>query len=462
LVDVRTPTLSPLELEVSSGDCEAPPDQSTLPPGSGPDAIRLANPTYAPWSRTFVPPIDGGEAGQRSAGYVDLQRTIDGHYVHSGSASRWLVKLTESGAPVWAQEFHTETDYVFPRRVRSSDDAGLLMVSQPLPAPILLTRLAQDGSVIDARAYDVPGSSCGAEPTGVVSDGAGGAWVTGSCNGGEAQAFLLHVGKDGTSYWNLHTDLLRLNLVERIGDDAFLAGSDPAAGSLVALRVRPDGTLVYAKRYDACSERRYINPNAAVVGSEGDVTLAGSASDRSDATLVRILPDGSLGFATFIGFNGEFLLYSLDELPTTGYVAGGLQYPFTEDPSIVASAALVGFDGAGHVQWAKGYSFGAPGAYRRSGPVAVRLSDDGGVVATALLEDPFGGALWALKPFAKDGFVEFLPGTASAMPLGVSNLDCSMTASNADIQLVPATVPTRSVDVMSAPHTLDVAAQTAD
>ena len=91
--------------------------------------------------------------------------------------------------------------------------------------------------------------------------------------------------------------------------------------------MRPDGTVVYARRYDPCSERRFIDPAAAVVGSEGDVTLAGSASDRSDATLVRILPDGSLGFATFVGFNGQVALFSLDELPTTG---SSLRRPPTE------------------------------------------------------------------------------------------------------------------------------------
>jgi hypothetical protein len=464
LVDVRTPTLSPLELEVASGACEAPPDQSTLPPGSGPDAIRLANPTYAPWSRAFTTPIDDIDAGRRSAGLVELQRTIDGHYVHSGLASRSVFKLDDGGTPMWARDLQLEFDFVPPRRVRSSDDAGLLVVSRPVTAPILLTRLTQDGSVVDARAYDVPGLSCGADPTGLVSDGDGGVWVTGSCDGGEAQGFMLHAGRERTSYWNLHADFLRLSLVERIGDDVFIAGSDASQGSLMALRVRPDGTIVYAKRYDACSERRFTTPAAAVVGSEGDVTLAGSASDLSDATLVRILPDGGLGFATFAGFaqGGLFQLHSLAELPTTGYVAGGLQLPFTEDESIVGSAALVGFDGAGHIQWAKGYAFGVPGAYRRSGPVAVRLSDDGGVVATALLQDPTGGALWAFKPFAKDGFIDFLPGTASAMPLGISNLDCSMTASDANVQLVPASVPERSVVVTSVPRSIDVTAQTAN
>jgi hypothetical protein len=315
--------------------------------------------------------------------------------------------------------------------------------------------------MIDARAYDVPGSSCGADPVALVSDGAGGAWVTGSCSG-EAQAFLLHAGREQTSHWNLYADFLRIDLIERIGDDVFLAGRDASAGSLIALRLTPEGTVVYAKRYDACSERRYVTPTAAVVGSGGDVTIAGSASDRSDGILVRILPDGSLGFATFFGFSGLFSLHSLAELPTTGYVAGGMHYPFTEDETIKTSAGLVGFDGAGQILWAKGYSFGAPGAWRRSGPVAVHLSDDGGVVATALLEDPSGGALWVLKPFAKDGFIDFLPGTASGASLALANLDCSMAASDANIQLVPMSVPARSVELTSVPRGLDVASQTAN
>ncbi|HWP67478.1 MAG TPA: hypothetical protein VNO26_16395 [Candidatus Limnocylindria bacterium] len=344
LVDVRTPALSALDLEVASGDCKAPPDESTLPPGSGPDAIRFANPTYTPWSRTFASPIDDIFAGRFSGGYVDLQRTLDGHYVPSGRASNAVVKLDENGALVWARELRTDTDYVLPRRVPSSDDAELLVVSRIPTAPILLTRLAQDGSVTDARAYDVAGSSCGVNPVGLVSDGAGGAWVAGSCDGGEAQAFLLHAGRDGTSLWTLHSEFLRIDLVERIGSDAFVAGRERRAGRI-----------------------RRCGPRA-----------------MGDAGCPPALWSGRRALER---------------------------------------------------------------RRRRRGNRAARA--------------PPLGALWAFKPFARDGFLDFLAGTASADPLGIASLDCSMTASDANVEVVPVSVAVKSVALTSTPRTLDVAAQTA-
>lgn len=130
----------------------------------------------------------------------------------------------------------------------------------------------------------------------------------------------------------------------------------------------------------------------------------------------------------------------------------------------VASTALVGFDAAGHIQWARRYSFGGPGAYVASGHVGVHLSDDGGILATAIVNDPmdaFGGRLWAFKLFAKDGEIEFTAGSATDLSLDIKELDCFMTASDYAVTLTPVDVPVRSVSVTSSPATLTVAQQTA-
>jgi hypothetical protein len=120
-------------------------------------------------------------------------------------------------------------------------------------------------------------------------------------------------------------------------------------------------------------------------------------------------------------------------------------------------------DAAGRVLWATAYTFGAPGTYAASGQLGVRLSDDGGVVASALVSDPadpLGGRLWAFKPFAKDGTIDFLPGAATASSLAVANLPCFMTASDIDVPLTPIPMTSRRVPATSTPVTLDVAQQT--
>ncbi len=470
LADWRAPTVNPLDLELATGACDAPPGQSTLPPGSGPDAARLANPTYTPWARSYTSSEYGALAGPgNGVPFSGLERTIDGHYVRSGYFTETLVKFDGDGRLLWARDFDMDGGRLYPVRVRSSSDATMTMLSRTITAPLVLTRVAQDGTALDGRGYDVPLDACNVDPTALAPDGAGGAWIGGYCVGG-VRTFLLHAGRDTTSLWLLDAEFIRLKVVEAIGRDAFVAGSVGLEEALFALRITPEGSVVYSKRYDACPAAPDAIPSAAIVGPQGEVTIAGSGGAQHNGTLVRILPDGGLGFARFPGFGfgvgSVFVLDSLAELPTTGFVAGGSHVQFVaQEPDNVPSTALVGFDAAGHIQWAKRYSFGGPGAYAAAGQVAVRPSDDGGVVATAVVSDPadpLGGRLWAFKPFVKNGDITFLPGAATALPLAISELDCTMTASDVAIPLTSLSLSPRSVPVASTPVALDVARQTAE
>ena len=346
--------------------------------------------------------------------------------------------------------------------------------SRTFVADIVLTKLAQDGSVLDARGYDIPSTLCGVDVLGLANDGAGGFYVAGRCGG--PQSFLLHARADGDATLDLIGDIqsLRLNVLEPIGDGVFLAGSsvetDPSvAFPLNAIRLSADGSVVYSKRYDGCPAAPDGIPSAAIVGPQGEVTIAGSGGAQHNGLVLRILPDGNVGFATFPGYGfgvgSVFLLDSIAELPTTGYIAGASAVRFTgTEPEDVSSAALVGLDAAGHVRWSQRYTYGAPGNYARSGSVAVRLTDDGGALATAHVQDltdPLGGFLWAFKPFAKDGGIDFSPGAATVKPLGVVDLDCFMTATDRAVTVTSVPITPRSIAVSSTPAVLDVAQQTA-
>lgn len=470
LADWKSPTVNPLELDLASGDCEAPPEVSTLPPGSGPDEIRFATPTYTPWSRTYASPAWWSVTGPgNSTAFSELQRTIDGRYVRSGFGLQTITKLDEQGTIVWARDLVlAPSEPLDPLRVRSSRDAGLMVVSRAITASIVLTKLAQDGSVIEAHGYDVPLDVCNLFVTALASDGADGWYVTGQCSGGKS--FLLHARGEDATFRVIDLPSSRLNLVEQIGGDAFLAGwVNDGLDALVALRMGPDGTVRWAKQYDGCAQAWDAIPSQAIVGPQGEVTMAGSGGAQHVGMLLRILPDGEVGFAAFPGFGfgagSAFTLDSLVELPTTGYVAGGSFVKFTSEPEGVPSAALLGLDAAGSILWANRYTFGDTGTYETSGQTAVRLSDDGGVVATTLLRDsadPLSGKLWAFKPFAKDGSIAFQPGTARVDPLDVVDLPCAFTASAQSVAVEERPVGTRRVDVASTPVTLSIGQQTAE
>jgi hypothetical protein len=475
LVDWKAPDLNPLDLPIATGVCSLPPDGSTTPPGAGPDAEHLAMPTYTPWSRTWDSPVDGAQAASPGNGvnFSDLQRTIDGRYVRSGFGVDTLTKFDEAGNLTWARDLELDGSPLRPLRVRSARDATMYVAgSQSGVAPIVLAKVAQDGSAVEARAWDVPLDVCNVEVTALEVDDAGGAWIVGGCIG-DPRSFVLHATATGSTFQLLgDVEGLRLNVVAPIGDDLFVAGSARESGDpLVAFRLGADGSIGYAKRYDGCVQAPDAIPSAAIVGSQGEVTIAGSGGAQHNALLLRLRDDGTVGFASFPGFGfgaGSVVLFdSIAELPTTGYVAGGSAVSFTGDePENVPSAALVGMDAVGNVLWAKRYTFGSTGAYSNSGHVAVRLADDGGVVTTSLLADAFdpftGGRLWGFKPFAKDGAIDFTPDAVTTTPLGITNLACSMSDTDLFVSLDAVDVPSRAVAFTSTPVGLATEQQTAD
>ncbi|HTS80912.1 MAG TPA: hypothetical protein VMH40_09970 [Myxococcaceae bacterium] len=473
LADWHSPDLNPLEVSVATGDCAPPPDPPTLPPGSGPDSNHFAQPTFTPWSRTYAAPVEAALAGSpgNSTTYSDLLRTIDGNFLRSGWGVRQLVKLDQTGKVVWARELQLDGQTLRPARIRPTTD-GALMVASTSNTTLVMTRLGQDGTVLDARAFDVPLEVCTLALTALSEDGAGGHLVTGGCVG-SGKTFLIHVPSEGSPTLTLvdpgASSSTNPRVVESIGQDVFLAGaiSDPN-DAMFALRLSPAGAVVWSKRYQACDSAPDTIPSAAIVGQQEEVTLAGSGGAQHNGMVARLLSDGSVGFASFPGFGfgagSVFLLDSFAELPTTGYVAGGSTVQLTEpSPASVPSAALVGLDATGAVLWAKRYSFGPAASLLASGQVGVRLTDEGGVLATTLVADPahpLDGFLWAFEPFARDGSITFSPDAVTVTDLPITNLVCTLSAANRSFttQLTPLTPQT--ANVVSLPVQVTTAQQT--
>jgi hypothetical protein len=472
LADWRSPDLNPLETSIATGSCVPPPNPPTLPPGSGPDSNHFALPTFTPWSRTFGAPVEGGYAASpgNSVVFSDLQRTIDGHYLRSGWGVRQLVKLSDSGAVVWSRELQLDGTTLRPMRIRPAADGSLLVASASLNT-LVLTRLEQDGTVLGARAFEVDIGACSLYVTALSGDGAGGHLVVGGCSGGKT--FLLRVPAIGTASMTLLDPgpgaYTNPRVVEAIGQDAFIAGQlgDPN-DAMFAVRIGPQGGVVWSKRYRACDSGPDTIPSAAIVGQREEVTLAGSGGAQHNGMVARLLSDGSVGFASFPGFGfgagSVFLLDSIAELPTTGYVAGGSAVQFTgTSPENVPSAVLVGLDATGALLWANRYTFGPAAAYVSSGQVGVRLTDDGGILATALVEDPahpLDGFLWAFKPFAKNGSIAFTPDAITVEALPIANLPCSLTAADRALSVQAASITQRSANVASVPVQVTAALQT--
>jgi hypothetical protein len=463
LVDWHALDQTPFDTELASGKCAIVEDPPELPPGAGPDASHFARPTFTPWSRSYASPVEGGIAASpgNSSGFADVQRTIDGRTVRAGYGVRALTKIDDaSGDAIWARQLELDGAKLDALRTAPAPDGSMVVASNAVTAPVILTRLAQDGSVIDARAFDIGLDVCTVGISSLVADGAGGYYVAGNCVG--EQSFLLYASKDGDSdaLWLLATDdeddAFNVRAAATIEKDVFLSGwMNDGLDAMFALRIGPDGKLVYAKHYSGCDAAPDAIPSQVLVGAKGEVTIAGSGGAQHNGLVVRLRPDGSVGFATFPGFGfgagSVFLLDSIAQLPTTGYVAGGSLVRFSTDgPENTPSAALVGLGADGRIQWAKRYSFTLGDGLTPSGQVGVHLTDDGGVLATALLVDPndaLGGLLWAFKAFAKDGSIDFSSGSVDAGSLAIDNLECSLTDTDLKVSAKRAEMSTRSVTI---------------
>ncbi len=467
--------LGPVEqvLDVPTPVCLAPPNASTLPPGSGPDAEHLANPTFTPWHRAYESPFDSlASLGGGVSYWIDQQRSIDGRMVIAGRSADALVKMDEDGSIVWSLGLSVDADDPFgilhPVRVLSTADAGLLVLAEARLPPLSVIKLTQAGRVEFRREIILPDAGCFETPIGLVSDGGSGSYVVMTC--GPRRIFIVHLNAagdvlDASSFNDALATQINPALVTDARGDLFISGRISRPLDLMfALRRDAQGNIMFARLYEACAEGSDVYPVSSVVEENGDVTVAGRGGAEHNGFLARLQVDGDVGFAAFPGFGfgagSVFALDAIAELPTTGYIVSAHAIRFTADPPADApSIALLQLDSVGQPLWSRRYiievAYGTDPA--QVGPSALRLTDDGGIFLTAAPHtQPTGqeATLWAMKVPAKDGIIDLgEAGTSFTDP--VAALPCSLTASSWDMTLqAESGVTTRAVPTDVKPYPL--------
>jgi hypothetical protein len=447
--------LGPIEevLDVPLPMCTAPPGASKLPPGSGPDAEHLAMPTFEPWSRTWGPLVDSGAAIPGGTTYwLDQEHSIDGRAVIVGRSSAAITKLDEAGELVWSRQLFADradpSTLLRPSHVTSAGDATLLMLAEPRLPPLSVIKVTQAGNALFrqelATANDI---DCGVKPAGLVSDGASGFYAVIGCSLSD-RVIVAHLGAKGellsaTSYSDPDATVLDPTTVINVGSELFVAGRISHPGdSMFALRLDSKGAVKFARRYEACEQGPDVYPVRAIVEKNGDVTVAGRGGAEHNGFIARIKADGKVGFAAFPGFGfgvgSVFVLDGLAQLSTTGYVVSGSTVRFTSDAATnVASIALLQLDAVGKPVWGQRYTLQTGAStYAPSGQTDMMLTDDGGVLVTAVAQrtaTAITAELWSMKVPARDGKIAFTAGQASSTSLhdnpddSVVALPCSLT-----------------------------------
>jgi hypothetical protein len=448
-------TFTPIDetLDVPVPPCEPPPKASMLPPGAGPDAERLANPEFEPWSRTVSSVFDDVGIGPGGMSrYVDQQRSIDGRVVVGGRGAQALVKLDESGELIWGRELSGEalgsTQVLRPARTVPARDSAMLVLAEGTFAPLQIAKLTQAGNLRWSRHLELPDTTCALHPVGLARDAGSGFYAVVACEDTE-RVYVARLDAEGNvlsafSFVDPSARTLEPSLAVEANGELFIGGRMMHdRDSMFGLRLDADGEVSFTKRYVACDEAWDVYPSEAVIEDNGDVTVAGRGGAEHNGFVARLRVDGDVGFAAFPGFGfgagSVFVLDSIAQLATTGYIVGGSTVRLTADElSATPGIALLQLDAVGRPVWARRYTLlASDGAALAASHTDLNLTDDGGILVSGIAKqdsDAFLGDLWAMKVFAKDGEIEFDAGSALSTALdsdpenSIEALPCTLSA----------------------------------
>jgi|GEM_PF-605687 len=486
-------TFSIIDQSIASGACKQPPGASTLPPGGGPDASHLLNPTFTPWAHAYDSPIRDFPHQTEDLAWMDVARSIDGRWVVSGSGFDALTKLDESGAVVWSKQYldprtdpphgPTPQPYLLTRTLPSVG-AGLLVLGYPYA----IFELGQSGGVQWAERFEPPGSILETGPNGwqsdqrkfmsAASDGKGGYFVAGSyqpTDADPARMWLLHLTGDGAVSWSTTYSNERFlypsNLVALDGD-IFVAGMDwdktSSVRGMFLSRLGADGTVAWAKRFEGCSGIGYpgtgMQPFAAQRLANGDVLVAGAIDLARRGLLMEVKPDGQVSWASSPWGDDpltDMAIHAVRELPTTGFVAAGHYHYHFEQERVF----LAGFDVKGRAQWIKIYGqpsteAGIPAEQKFPG---IALTDDGAALLASYTTAPVptqDDGLWVLLAAAKDGAITFAPGNAEVFDYPVATAECPLSPVNITFAAESFDIPAESFVPIVQDRLLQVTTQT--
>jgi hypothetical protein len=419
---------------VSTGACSAPPVGS-IPPGDSPSSQTLLNPTFTPWSKILnlanpefeVAFNSSYEPGQEWTG---LTKAIDGTDVISSSESPFTVKINQTGNLAWSKMFRTvintqgfdENYYLPANAVISSQDSNLLILSSPhgriAPSqPSVVIRATQAGEVISAKQYLVHAENqagrVGTRKALEMPDGSVYILTDAKEANDNINTVVLKLRADGTVIWAKTIDVLSDDLpmtLEPMPDGGVvLAGYDWLAfpTSSFIIRLSADGNLVWAKKATACGQQLKIT--ASNKTGSGDLLFVGSSGGAPTlAAFLQVSPLGTVvqskTYSTGSSIRNVWFT-GIQQLSTTGFVISAVRERVLNQDSL----AIIGFDSLGRVQWSNSLNIKslAGGTDVLSSKTAMRLTTDGGVMTVGSLPHPVptGNPLgiWISKIPAKNG-----------------------------------------------------------
>lgn len=466
-------------------------DQGTcpLPPGGEPGgpADVLANPKFSPWARTYgdtllhFPFEDAGAQAE----WTEVDPTIDGRWVISGSAMAALVKIDGDGTPLWAKTYELPEAWndtvsqkaVLPGRVVPTLDAGLLVAA----FPYTLLKVDDQGAISWAERIGWPYHEDMLRITGLLARPDGGFLVTGNIADDRAatfeqmDAFVARFDAAGVPVWARRLGSPGLGetarALVRFGDGAMVLGStwNPTGAFWTGwlLRLDADGGVVWGRTLHASDGTQDVR-TFLLTGYEapdGDFIAAGTADVRSRAStlVVKIKPDGTVGWATVEDVPGSYVgvtLTGIAPLPTSGMVASG-RFSLRN----ASDLWFAGLDSIGRVQWMKRFGRAGgggpmgtdPGAHNAPG---LAVGRDGGVLVAGYTQGLAAGSttegLAVIEAYAKDGTLQLSSADATLADAVATAVSVTVDSVAWSPPAVDVDAPVASVNVTAADRAVPV------
>ena len=320
------------EVDIASGYCSA---EGGVSEGTVPDleiytAPELEEPEFEPWAGAYYDTVTGYHFDDS---VLNLERTVEGKFLLSGSAADVLMMIDDEGNQEWARRY-TWDDGLFPdlamkiaSAVTTADNERIVAAARDYGGEYRNFIVVTDIQGAVENAYRLGFDSCPPAPfEAMAMDPAGNIYTAGPVyysDSTTAGVGILKLDAGGTPVWFKEYSggsYKPYSLTPY--DGGVLVAGDAGTSSGFVLRLDDDGNAVWAVSVGA-RVREVIETN------DGDIAVGGllDSGFNSRAFIMKLKPDGSHGWDTYNEL--EFPpLYGLDltgltQLSNGGYLCCG-------------------------------------------------------------------------------------------------------------------------------------------
>ena len=424
--DILSKRFGPFEIfsvpNVKTGTCQVLP-ADVYPPGEGPSLDAYSNPKFTPWSRRFGDQstwlYQFPYSSQAPQTVIHAEKSVDNSLLASGRGIYGFLKMSEFGDLRWAKNVKIA-------RLDSREfpiDRPSMFVTQALNTNLWaassrfsLMQFDQDGELLWARRFvpvAPPGDEAGdklfalgsqLDAVSIVQTNDGGLYILYALQHtpNNGPAILVRVDSKGELLWAkriaFESDKTMVSVLALDGDELMLAGQSWVGVPQVArlLRMRANGSLVFAKRIDVCGNKS-VRPSQLLRLASGAFAILGNYDTAVSKSFLLQVPSDASRVSSIFTWQGDQPVEAsaIAQLPTTGFVTASVRNALQGSQIRIAH-----HDAQGSITKERELAWTAPsdGWTNDQSPGALRLSTDGGLVIFAhSAQTTNNPAIWVSK-----------------------------------------------------------------